>query len=249
MYQFFVDDGQIAGDVITVMGPDVNHMKNALRLKRGERVRVSSACGDFICSISRFSDGEAVLDIVERGVPTTELPARVCLFQGVPKGTRMETVVEKAVELGVHEIIPVDMRYCVTRLDAARASKKVAHWQAIAQSAAKQSKRSMVPAVRPLMDFFDAAELFARCGRRIVPYENEEGMAGARRAFSFTESGIPESVGIFIGPEGGFAEEEIVALRETSGTISLGRRILRTDTAAIAVLSMVMLELEMALSV
>lgn len=244
MYQFFVEDEQIGADQVTITGTDVNHIKNVLRMRCGERVRISSAGGvNYLCSVSGFGEDTAVLDIVEADIGGTELPARIYLFQGVPKGDRMETVIEKAVELGVHEIIPVAMRYCVVKLDERKAEKKVARWQEIARSAAKQSKRSMVPVIHPLMGFSEAADYAAKCGLRLVPYENEEGMAATGEALRALK-GV-ESVSVFIGPEGGFAGEEIDALREGSRVISLGKRILRTDTASIAVLSMLMLALEM----
>lgn len=244
MYQFFVEDHQIGADVISITGSDVNHIKNVLRMKPGERVRISNQSGrDFLCSVETLSEQEILLHIEERDIPGTELPAKIYLFQGIPKGERMETVIEKAVELGVHEIIPVSMKYCVVKLDEKKAEKKVARWQEIARSAAKQSKRSIIPTIHPLMSFREAAQYAAQCDRRLVPYENEEGMAATRRAFEGLASA--SSISVFIGPEGGFAKEEIDALREGSQVISLGERILRTDTASITMLSMLMLELEM----
>jgi 16S rRNA (uracil1498-N3)-methyltransferase len=155
----------------------------------------------------------------------------------------METVIEKAVELGVYEIIPVAMKYCVVRLDEKKAEKKVARWQEIARSAAKQSKRSIIPHVHPLMGFREAADYAASCDLRLVPYENEEGMAAAGRIFDALRDAA--TISVFIGPEGGFAEDEIDTLRPTSQVISLGKRILRTDTASITMMSMLMMGLEM----
>lgn len=244
MYQFFVEDEQIFGDTVRILGPDVNHIRNVLRMRRGERVRVSSAQGtNYLCSVADFEEEAVLLDVVEAGIGGTELPADIYLFQGIPKGERMETVIEKAVELGVHEIIPVAMRRCVVRLDEKKAAKKEARWQEIARSAAKQAKRSIVPRVHPVMEFGAAAEYAARCGVSLVPYENEEGMAATRELFAALKGA--GSISVFIGPEGGFAEEEIDALRGRSRVFSLGKRILRTDTASIAVLSMLMLALEM----
>jgi 16S rRNA (uracil1498-N3)-methyltransferase len=218
-------------------------MKNVLRMKPGERVRISSQGGrDFLCSVTSLEQDEVRLQILEADIPGTELPAKIYLFQGIPKGERMETVIEKAVELGVYEIIPVSMKYCVVRLDEKKAEKKVARWQEIARSAAKQSKRSLIPHVHPLMSFQEAADYAAACDLRLVPYENEEGMAATGRVFeSLTDA---SSISVFIGPEGGYAEEEIERLRPNSEIISLGRRILRTDTASITMLSMLMLGLE-----
>lgn len=245
MYQFFVEDDQIGEDTIRVTGSDVNHMKNVLRMKPGEQVRISNQSGrDFLCSVKALCDDEVILYIEKRDIPGTELPAKIYLFQGIPKGERMETVIEKAVELGVYEIIPVAMKYCVVKLDEKKAEKKVARWQEIARSAAKQSKRSIIPKIHPLMSFREAAAYAMQCERRLVPYENEEGMAATARAFDGLD-GV-SSVSVFIGPEGGFAGEEIDALRADSQVISLGKRILRTDTASITMLSMLMMHLEMA---
>lgn len=244
MYQFFVEDEQIGETMIRVTGSDVNHMKNVLRMKPGERVRISNQSGrDFLCRVESLFDEEVVLQIEEKDIPGTELPAKIYLFQGIPKGERMETVIEKAVELGVHEIIPVAMKYCVVKLDAKKAEKKVARWQEIARSAAKQSKRSIIPKIHPLMSFREASEYAKTCDRRFVPYENEEGMAGTAKAFENLSGAA--SISVFIGPEGGFAEEEIEALRPDSQVISLGKRILRTDTASITMLAMLMMHLEM----
>ena len=243
MYQFFVEDDQIGADVINITGADVNHIRNVLRMKPGEKVRISNQRGrDFLCSVAALSEHEVLLNIEQRDIKSTELSSRIYLFQGIPKGERMETVIEKAVELGVYEIIPVAMKYCVVKLDEKKAQKKVARWQEIARSAAKQSKRSLIPQIHPIMGFREAAAYATQCDRCLVPYENEEGMAAARRAFEhLADAG---SISVFIGPEGGFAEEEIGALRDQALVLSLGARILRSDTAAITMLSLLMMELE-----
>ena len=243
MYQFFVEDDQIGADVISITGPDVNHIKNVLRMKPGEQVRISNQRGrDFLCSVAALSEQEILLNIEERDIKNTELASKIYLFQGIPKGERMETVIEKAVELGVYEIIPVAMKYCVVKLDEKKAQKKVARWQEIARSAAKQSKRSLIPQIHPVMNFREAAAYAMQCDRCLVPYENEAGMAAAKRAFEhLSDAG---SISVFIGPEGGFAGEEIEALRGQSQVLSLGARILRTDTAAITMLSLLMMKLE-----
>ena len=244
MYQFFVEDEQVGRDFITITGQDVNHIKNVLRMKPGEVVRVSSQGGhDYYCSILELTDDFVQLDILDSEAAGTELPCRIYLFQALPKGDRMEYVIQKAVELGVYEIIPVAMKYCVVRLDEKKAQAKVRRWQAIAQSAAKQSKRSRVPVIRPVMDFASAALYAMECDCRLVPYENECGMQAAAKALGSIRRG--ESISVMIGPEGGFAPEEIEALRDKMQVISLGRRILRTDTAAAVMLAALMLRIEM----
>lgn len=245
MYQFFVEDAQIGKEFITITGSDVNHIKNVLRMKSGEKIRVSSKQGgDYYCEISELGDDFVQADIIDSEAAGTELPAKIFLFQALPKGDRMETVIQKAVELGVYEIVPVAMKYCVVKLDAKKAENKRKRWQAIAESAAKQSKRSCIPVVREVMSFAEAIDYAKECRINLVPYENERGMAATKEVLS--ELKKDTSVSVMIGPEGGFAEEEIARVREENmQIISLGKRILRTDTAAISTLSLLMLQLEM----
>ena len=244
MYQFFVDDAQIGREFVTITGEDVNHIKNVLRMKAGEKIRISNQRGrDYYCEISEVTDTFVQADILNEDAASTELPSKIYLFQGIPKGDRMETVIEKAVELGVYEIIPVAMKYCVVKLDAKKEAAKVARWQKQAEAAAKQSKRSIIPKIHPVMSYKEAVEYAMQCDVRLVPYENERGMQGTREALSTIKAGT--SVSVMIGPEGGFAEDEIAQVKDSMQVISLGKRILRTDTAGIAVMSMLMLELEM----
>ncbi len=244
MYQFFVDDAQIGREFVTITGEDVNHIKNVLRMKAGEKIRISNQQGrDYYCEISEVTDTFVQADILNEDAASTELPSKIYLFQGIPKGDRMETVIEKAVELGVYEIIPVAMKYCVVKLDAKKEATKIARWQKQAEAAAKQSKRSIIPKIHPVMSYKEAVEYAMQCDVRLVPYENERGMQGTREALSTIKAGT--SVSVMIGPEGGFAEDEIAQVKDSMQVISLGKRILRTDTAGIAVMSMLMLELEM----
>lgn len=244
MYQFFVEDEQVGRDFITITGSDAHHIKNVLRMKPGETVRVSSKSGhDYLCSVLELADGFVQMDIVDSDAAGTELPGRIYLFQALPKGDRMEYIIQKAVELGVYEIIPVAMKYCVVKLDKNKAQAKIRRWQAVSESAAKQSKRSLIPRIHPVMDYKEAAAYAMECDRRLVPYENERGMQAAAEALASIQPG--ESISVMIGPEGGFAKEEIEAVQDDMQLISLGRRILRTDTAAITAMSMLMLHLEM----
>lgn len=243
MHQFFVEDHQIGKEYITITGADVNHIRNVLRMKQGERIRVSNQEGrDYFCEIAEVGEDFVQADIVSEDESGTELPSKIYLFQAIPKGDRMETVIEKAVELGVYEIIPVAMKYCVVKLDEKKAAARVKRWQAIAESAAKQSKRSIIPVIHPVMTYREALEYANTCDIRLVPYENELGMQGTRTALAKVKGGC--SISVMIGPEGGFAEEEIAAARETMDVISLGKRILRTDTAGICTMSMLMMTLE-----
>ena len=222
MHQFFVEKSQVGKEYVTITGSDVNHIRNVLRMKIGETIRISDReGGNYFCKIAETGEN---------------------LFQALPKGYRMETVIEKAVELGVYEIIPVAMKYCVVKLEGKKAAQRVQKWQAQVETAAKQSKRSIIPKIHEVVSFKEALKLAENCDIRLVPYENENGMEGTRTVLEQIEPG--KSISIMIGPEGGFAEEEIAKARETMQSISLGRRILRTDTAGICMMSMLMLQLE-----
>lgn len=244
MHQFFVEDSQIGREFITITGPDVNHIKNVLRMKPGEKIRISNQKGcDYFCAISELSDAFVQADILKEDAPSTELSGKIYLFQAIPKGNRMETVIEKAVELGVYEIIPVAMKYCVAKIDPKKEEARIGRWQKISQSAAKQAKRSIIPNIHSVMKYDEAVRYASSCDVRLVPYENADGMRATKEALDSIRQG--DSVSVFIGPEGGFAEEEIEMVKDSMRIISLGKRILRTDTAGIAVMSMLMLEMEM----
>ena len=174
MYQFFVTEEQIGREFITITGGDVNHIKNVLRMRPGETIRVSNQKGqDYFCKISEVGKDFVQADILETGAATTELPGKIYLFQGIPKGDRMEHVIEKAVELGVYEIIPVRMRYCVVKLDDKKQQAKLKKWQALAMAAAKQSKRSLVPNIHPVMSYKEAIAYAFQSEACLIPYENE----------------------------------------------------------------------------
>ncbi len=242
MFQFFVGPEQITMPEIEITGSDVNHIKNVLRMKAGAKVRVSDQQGqDFLCEITGLGESSISLKILEK-CQGTEPPIQITLFQGLPKGDKMEQVIQKGVELGASEIVPVAMRNCVVKLDAKRAEHKRARWQAIAESAAKQSKRSLVPAVRPVCTFEEAAAYAKPMDVRLFPYEQERGMAHTREVLKKIHKG--DSVGIFIGPEGGFSSEEVEAVQGEMEIISLGNRILRTETAGLAALAMLVYEME-----
>lgn len=242
MYQFFVAPGQIQGTEAIITGSDVNHIRNVLRMKVGEKVRISDNEGnDFYCEVAQIGKEEVSLSVLERA-EDTEPSLKITLFQGLPKGDKMEQVVQKSVELGVSEIIPVAMKNCVVKLDEKRARAKQARWQAIAESAAKQSKRSMIPRVGEVMSFADAATYAKKLDVRILPYENQRGLAHTREVFGRIPKGV--SVGIFIGPEGGYDSSEIALAKDDMEMVSLGNRILRTETAGLCALSMLLYEVE-----
>ncbi len=244
MQRLFVDRSQMKDGVVCVVGDDVNHMRNVLRMRPGEEVLVS--CGDeweYTCSLWKYKGDSALLKVEDAQKPSKELASRLYLFQCLPKGDKMEWIIQKAVELGAFEVVPVSSRRCVVKLDEKRGMQKVTRWNAIAESAAKQSKRMIIPEVHEIMTFQDALKYAGRLDVKLLPYEREDGMDGTRNVFSSIRPG--QSVGIFIGPEGGFDEEEVVAATAAGFLpVTLGKRILRTETAGMTALSILMYLLE-----
>ncbi|MBQ7149015.1 MAG: 16S rRNA (uracil(1498)-N(3))-methyltransferase [Pseudobutyrivibrio sp.] len=241
MQQVFVNESPIDSK-FNITGQDAHHLSKVVRLKVGERIRVSVVGGDnYICEVSDFQDKDVIVSVVEQ-VPSTELPNRIYLFQAIPKGDRMETIIEKCVELGAFEIVPVEMKNCIVKLDDKKKKSKVERYQAIAKSAAEQSKRSIIPQVHSVMTFKEAFQYAKSLDVLLLPFESKNGMKDTYDALDELKPG--QSIGVFIGPEGGFAPSEIEMVEGSMKLISLGHRILRTDTAAICSLSMLMLKCE-----
>ncbi|MGN0376808.1 MAG: 16S rRNA (uracil(1498)-N(3))-methyltransferase [Suilimivivens sp.] len=245
MYQFFVEPGQIQGTRITITGKDVNHIKNVLRMKKGEEISVSNGVDgkEYRCGIEEFFEDEIVCTlrfIKEEGL---ELPSKVYLFQGLPKADKMEFIIQKAVELGAYEVIPVACKRAVVRLDEKKAKNKIARWQGIAEAAAKQSKRGIIPEIKDVMTMKEAIAYSRKACVRIIPYELAKGMDETKKIIGSLKPS--EDIAVFIGPEGGFEEAEVKeAMEEGIVPVTLGKRILRTETAGMTVLSWIMYQLE-----
>ncbi len=246
MYHFFVHEEQIDAGAAeaAVTGPDVNHIRNVLRMKPGEEILVGNGSGtDYLCRILQIEPDRVTARILSQA-PDTELAARIYLLQGIPKGDKMELIIQKAVELGVSQVIPVNTRRTVVKFDAKKEESRVRRWNAIARSAAEQSGRAIVPEVTPVMEWEEALACAAGFDVKIIPYENARGMEATARAVGSVRPGM--SVGVLIGPEGGFDEAEADAAREAGFVpVSLGRRILRTETAGLTTLSILMYHLEL----
>lgn len=244
MYQFFVPSENIQGNRIVITGDDVNHIKNVLRMKVGEEIAVSNGEDgkEYRCGIASIGD-EIVCTlrfIKEDGV---ELPTKITLFQGLPKADKMELIVQKAVELGAYEVVPVSMARSIVKLDDKKQKTKITRWQSIAEAAAKQSKRSIIPQIQPVMTMKQALSYAKEMDMLFVPYELADDMEKTRELFEEVKPG--QHIGFFIGPEGGFDEAEIqLALDSGAHPITLGKRILRTETAGMTVLSILMYHLE-----
>ena len=245
MYQFFVEPSQIQGNRVVITGNDVNHIKNVLRMQPGEEIAVSNGEDgkEYRCGIENLHEDEIICSlrfVKEDGV---ELPSKIYLFQGLPKADKMELIVQKAVELGVYEIVPVATKRAVVKLDEKKAKSKIARWQTISEAAAKQSKRRIVPEIHSVMSFKEAVKYAKDMQVKVIPYELAEGMEKTRELIENIKPG--QEIAIFIGPEGGFDEGEIqAALEQGIEPITLGKRILRTETAGFTVLSWIMYRLE-----
>lgn len=245
MYQFFVEPEQIRGKEICITGKDVNHIKNVLRMKPGEEISVSNGVDgkEYRCGIVSLESDRVCCELRFVKEDGLELPARVHLFQGLPKADKMELIIQKLVELGVYEIIPVACKRCVVKLDDKKAAARISRWQGIAEAAAKQSKRRVVPRVTEVMSFGQALEYAAAMEVKWIPYELAEGMDQTRALVEGLKPG--QDIGVFIGPEGGFEETEVEqAVAAGANPITLGKRILRTETAGLTVMAWIMYRLE-----
>lgn len=247
MHHFFVtpEKVDIEAAKIYITGSDVNHIKNVLRMKNGEELLISDGNGkDYMCEIEEFNEqGEVVAVIKDDTFEGTELSSRIYLFQGLPKSDKMELIIQKAVELGAYEIIPVATKRSIVKLDKKKEQAKINRWNEISKSAAKQSRRSIIPKVNNVLSFKEAVSYARELDINLIPYENYKDMSETKDIINHIGKGM--SIGIFIGPEGGFDEEEVSFATENDiKRISLGKRILRTETAGLMIISVLMYKLE-----
>lgn len=244
MFNFFAKENADVNGRFYITDTDFNHIKNVLRMKQGDEFLVSFEGKSHLCTLEELSEGQATAKIITENYQSTELPIYIHLFQGLPKADKMELIIQKCTELGVSEITPVEMSRCVVKIEEKKKKSKTERWQAISESAAKQSKRNTVPEIMNVMSYKEALLFAEKLDLFLVPYESKNGMADTVSALKEIKSGM--SVGILVGPEGGFDEKEIdEALSHKAKIISLGKRILRTETAAITAVGMCMLYSEM----
>lgn len=243
MAKFFVKTENISDSQVYITGTDVNHIKNVLRHKIGDSLTIASEDGyEYACTIDEFEKDAVVLTINSKTIGDNELSVQVTLFQGLPKADKMELIIQKMVELGVYNIVPVNMSRCVVKLGD-KADSKVSRWQKISEAAAKQSKRSIIPEIMNPISFKQCLEMCKDYDIMLLPYENALGATYA--AEQIAEAAKASKVGILIGPEGGFADEEVELAKEAGfRVITLGKRILRTETAGFTTMSLIMFENE-----
>ena len=245
MHRFFVEEPAMGEDSITITGGDVNHIKNVLRMSVGDKICVINGQNnkEYYCEITAVGNDAVDTRICEIRESDQELGNEIVLFQGLPKSDKMELVIQKAVELGVHTIVPVSTDRTVVKLDAKKEANKRKRWMSISESAAKQSGRLRIPEVTPVVSYREALEMAKKMDVRLIPYELAEGMEKTRELMSSIQPG--QSVAVFIGPEGGFESSEIEKAMEIGAwPITLGKRILRTETAGLVTLAMLVYNLE-----
>lgn len=245
MHRFFVEEPAMGANSITITGGDVNHIKNVLRMSVGDKICVINGQNnkEYYCEITALGSDTVDTRICEIRESDQELANEIVLFQGLPKSDKMELIIQKAVELGVHTIVPVSTDRTVVKLDAKKEANKRKRWMSISESAAKQSGRLRIPKVTQVVSFREALEMAGKMDVRLIPYELAEGMEKTREIMSGIQPG--QSVAVFIGPEGGFESSEIEKAREIGvQSITLGKRILRTETAGLVTLAMLVYNLE-----
>lgn len=245
MYQFFIEKENIIDNEIVITDEKEIHHIRVLHMKEGEQA--SFCCEEngreYIGSMLAIHPDRIRFVIEDINGASRELPVKITLFQGLPKGDKMELIIQKAVELGAGEIVPVASKRAVVKLDAKKAGKKVLRWNEIAKSAAKQSKRNIVPEVRKVMSFSEALEYGKTMDMLLIPYEDAKGVSHSKEIIASVKG--KKSLGIYIGPEGGFQEEEVEQAKKAGAhSITLGHRILRTETAGMTILSIIMFLLE-----
>ena len=245
MHRFFVEEPAMGENSITITGGDVNHIKNVLRMSVGDKICVINGQNnkEYYCEITAVGNDAVDTRICEIRESDQELGNEVVLFQGLPKSDKMELIIQKAVELGVHTIVPVSTDRTEVKLDAKKEANKRKRWMSISESAAKQSGRLRIPEVTPVVSYREALEMAKKMDVRLIPYELAEGMEKTRELMSSIQPG--QSVAVFIGPEGGFESSEIEKAMEIGAwPITLGKRILRTETAGLVTLAMLVYNLE-----
>lgn len=246
MYRFFVKNEVLNHTPLKITGEDYNHIKNVLRLKCGETVLVSDGEDkEYVCEITGYNiEEESVfLEITDVLGASRELASKITLFQGYPKGDKMETIIQKAVELGAFEIVPVMMKRSIVKLDSKKAYKKVERFNSISLSAAKQAKRGIIPEVKQVMTMKEAVSYAKEMDYILLPYENAEGIEASKEILKEAKS--KQRIAVFIEWEGGFEPSEVEMIEAVGGKIiTLGHRILRTETAGMTILSLLMFLLE-----
>ena len=238
MHRFFIP--QLYNEEMTITGVDAKHIGKVLRMQPGDKLQIVSDDGvSALAEVAAITESTVTVRCLEKLAESHEPAVKITLAQGLAKGEKMDFIIQKAVELGAYSIVPVAMEHSVVRLDGAKADKKVERWQKIAEAAAKQSKRDIIPQVQ---DVQTVKEMLANndCKTKIIAYECEDRMS---LKTALREAGQMEDLLLIIGPEGGISEAELAKAREAGAVpVSLGRRILRAETAGLVAMSAIFYE-------
>lgn len=240
MPKFFVNKNQVKDGNIEIIGEDVKHIEKVLRYEKGDTIMVCDGEGaDYLCEIIELVKDKVVTQIVDMNSTYAEPNVKITIYQGLPKGDKMESIIQKSVELGVGKIVPVAMKNSVVKIDdIKKEQKKIERWNKISESAAKQCGRGVIPKVDSILSFDDALKDANKSDLKILLYENEKKLTIAK---IFDINNIYGSISVFIGPEGGFSESEIDKAKKNNFNITtLGNRILRTETVSTVILSILM---------
>ena len=249
MPRFFVNDNQVQEDKVEIIGTDVNHIKNVLRAKVGDKIQVCNKerMKDYVCNIEKVYTDKIICKIDEFLENDTESNVQVTIFQGLPKADKMELIIQKSVELGVYDITPVEMKRCVVKLNDKDKEKKLQRWQKISEVAAKQCERGIVPKINEIVNVKNICNLCKNYDIVLVAYENEKENKIKKELTILKNEKTNDlvKIAVVIGPEGGLEEKDVEELKIAGAKIvTLGKRILRTETVALNVLSNIMYEWE-----
>lgn len=246
MPKFFVKSEQINNNKVTIIGEDVNHIKNVLRLKIDDNIQVCNVdtSMNYTCGISKINNESIECIIFNEAKSNCESNIHVHIFQGLPKADKMELIIQKSVELGANEITPVEMKRCVVKIDEKSKQKKIERWQKISEVAAKQSGRDIVPKINNILNIKNICNSINKYDIVLLAYENEKENT-LKDELTKLKGKDNLKIGVIIGPEGGIEEQEVDILKQAGAKIiTLGNRILRTETVALVVTGIIMYELE-----
>lgn len=248
MPKFFVKNEQTNDNKITIIGEDVKHIKNVLRLKIDDNIQVCNVDTsiNYTCRISKINNENIECIMLNKINSMCESNICINIFQGLPKADKMELIIQKSVELGAHEITPVEMKRCIAKIEEKSKLKKIERWQKISEVAAKQSGRDIIPKINNVTNIKNICNSIANYDIVLLAYENEETNTLKNELLKIKDKIEKKlNIGIIIGPEGGIDKEEVEILQESGAkVITLGKRILRTETVALAMTSIIMYELE-----
>ncbi len=241
MHKFFVEKSQIESNSIYISGNDLKHIQKVLRLRPGDKIEVSCDGSNYLCEISKLDKDKIETTIISKGIASREAPIEISLYQGLAKGSKMDFIIQKCVEIGVKDFYAIETERTIVKIkDEKKEINRIERWQSIAEEAAKQSKRDFIPHIKGILKFDEMVNVLSKEEATIVPYENEENLS-IRDGLGKVNS---KKINLIIGPEGGFEDYEIEKLRDLGAQIvTLGPRTLRTETAALVSSAIILYEL------